>query len=333
MKMKRFLAVSLASVMCFMLISCQNSKDDKERSEIPSKEQTTENTDISKISTVTPLLYRVTDKSGNVIWLFGSIHVGREDYYPLPDYVLDAFENADGLAVELDMLAFEKDMKLQIQALSQLVYYDGSKIKDHIPQELYEDAVEILEQYNTYVAALDSYCPAFWGSMINSLMLGEMDADANLGIDRYLLEQAYEDEKEIIEIESAKLQYGLLADFDDDVQLMLLESSIESYENKDEAADDLNELMDIWASGDESAFAEYQNASDDTMTDEEKQTYEKYIQAMKTDRNLSMTDYAEEALQDGEEIFICVGAAHVVGDGAMADLLAERGYTIECITR
>ena len=114
--------------------------------------------------------------------LFGSIHVGREDYYPLPKYVLDAFEDADSLAVELDLLAVEKDMKLQMKALSQLVYYDGSKIQDHIPQDLYEESVAILDSYGINMKALESYCPAFWASMIESLMMSELGGDVNLGI-------------------------------------------------------------------------------------------------------------------------------------------------------
>ena len=52
--------------------------------------------------------------------------------------------------------------------------------------------------------------------------------------------------------------------------------------------------MDLWASGDEKAFAEYLNTTDDTITEEEKQAYERYNQAMALDRNLNMADYAEE---------------------------------------
>jgi len=91
-------------------------------------------------------------------------------------------------------------------------------------------------------------------------------------------------------------------------------------------------MMDLWASGDESAFIAYLNTSDDTMTDKEKQIYEKYNQAMLVDRNLAMANYAENALLSGKEVFICVGAAHIVGSGAVAELLAQRGYTVECIT-
>jgi len=324
MKLKRLLVWMLVFAMCFMLASCKNDAGDKD--------PTTGNSGVSQNGSATPLLYRVTDKSGNVIWLFGSIHIGRQDYYPLPDYVQNAFNNADSHAVELDVLAFEKDVSLQMKAISHLVYKDGSTIKDHIPQSLYQQAVDILKAYNYYVSALDLYCPAFWGSLIESLMWEELGGNTNLGIDRHLTNAAYEAEKEVLEIESAEFQYKMLAGFDDEVQAMLLTSAVQSYENKNEASASVEMMMDLWASGDESAFIAYLNTSDDTMTDKEKQIYEKYNQAMLVDRNLAMANYAENALLSGKEVFICVGAAHIVGSGAVAELLAQRGYTVECIT-
>jgi len=324
MKKKRLLALLLAFVMCFALIACADTDDSKSSSK--DKESPSQSDEAA------PLLYCVMDGDGNVIWLFGSIHVGREDYYPLPDYVLDAFDGSDSLAVELDILAFEKDVSLQYGALSTLVYYDGTTIADHIPQDLYEDAVEILEEYNSYVAALDMYCPAFWKSMIETSMMEELGGVAELGIDRHMINRAYDADKEIIDIESAKFQYEMLAGFDDDIQIYMLESAVESYNDKEKAAKDLEELMDMWASGDEEAFAELLTEIDDSMTADEKRAYEEYQKVVVTDRNVTMADFAEEALLSGEEVFICVGAAHVVGENALADLLAQRGYTVELVT-
>lgn len=334
MKMKRLLAWLLVLVMCFMLAACgKDTEDESNQPTTENSEPTTESTDASQSCTATPLLYRVTDESGNIIWLFGSIHVGRENYYPLPDYVQNAFENADSLAVELDIVAFEKDLSRQMKALTQLVYRDGSTIQDHIPKELYEKSVEILKEYKSYAAALDYYCPAFWSSAIESVMLEELGGNANFGIDVNLINQANKTKKEILEIESAEFQYKMLASFEDDIQLMLLESAVELYGDKAEAAGELEDLMNLWASGDESAFEAYLKASDDTMTDEEKKIYEKYDKIMVTDRNLTMADYAEDALASGKEVFICVGAAHIVGDGAVVELLSHRGYRVECITK
>ena len=292
-------------------------------------EQSPEPPEDPQISTATPLLYRVTDGNGNIVWLFGSIHLGREDYYPLPDYVLRAYNGADALAVEMDILSFEKDLNLQIKALSHLVYRDGTTIKDYIPASLYDSAVSILKSYNSYASALDYYCPAFWASTIDSLLYADLAVDANLGIDRHLINNAYDTGKEIVEIESAEFQYKMLGEFDSDVQLLLLMSAVERYECRDEVTDELEKLMDLWASGDEDEFSEYLNSGTDDIPLIYKQTYKKYNKAMITDRNINMADFAEEALSSGKEIFICVGAAHIVGEGAVADLLSQRGYTVE----
>ena len=298
-----------------------------------STDQSTESGDGSENTAPKPLLYRVTDKKGNTAWLFGSIHTGREDFYPLPDYVTNAFNGADSLAVEFNIIAFENDLSLQIKAMTELVYKDGSTIKDHIPKDLYDKAVAILKGKNSYAAALDMYCPAFWSSMIESLMLADSDYDVSSGIDRYLIEKASEAEKEILDIESAEFQYRMMAGFEDDIQRLMLESAVLSYALPYVAFADLETLMDLWASGDESAFAEYLTVDDDTMTAEEKQIYARYNKAMMTDRNIGMADFAENALTSGKEVFICVGAAHIVGDGSVSDLLSERGYTVELITK
>ncbi len=331
MKLKRLLALLLVLVMCFVLVSCK--KDSNKKNTGHKDASSNQNNSATQISTATPLLYRVTDDNGNIAWLFGSIHVGREDFYPLPDYVTDAFEGADSLAVELDIVALEKDMSLQFEAIAPLLYKDGTTIKDHISQELYEKAVEILKEYNSYSSVMDMYCVSFWGSMIESLLYAEIGGDAELGIDKHLINKAYESNKEITEIESAKFQYQLMADFDDEIQVMLLESAVQSYEKKALTTASLKVMMNLWAMGNEEAFAKLLTSSNAKMTAEEKQIYDRYQKAMITDRNLTMADFAEDALQSGDEVFICVGAAHIIGEDAVADILAERGYTVECINK
>ncbi len=279
----------------------------------------------------TPLLYKVTDSKGNVVWLFGSIHVGREDFYPLPDYVLDAYKNSDALAVEVDIIAFEKDFAAQMTAMQELIFTDGSKIKDYISDETYNKAVEILEENNLYNFAMDYYKPSLWSNFIDNCAYMQLDVDMEGGIDRYLLEDAKKSGKKILEVESAALQYGVLGGFSDELQVLLLESSIEAYGDLKAMDDDLNEMMDLWAKGDEKEFSEYLSAEGEFEDEEEERLYNEYNQALLIDRNKGMIDYAEKALLSGEEVFICVGAAHVVGEGGMAEELAALGYTVEIV--
>lgn len=312
--MKRLFSILLVMMMCFALVACGGAKQETPAPTEP-------------VATG-PILYRVTDADGHTAWLFGSIHVGREDYYPLPTYVQNAFDGADALAVELDIDAFEKDLTKQMQAVMVLLYRDGTNIADHIPAELYMEAVVTLKALNTYASALDMYCLAFWSSAIDSLLIEQMGAQINLGVDRHLLAQAKTAGKEIREIESAKEQYEMMAGFSEELQVLMLESSLESYKNPEAGKKELVTMMDLWLSGDEAAIAAYLEGENEGIPAELAAEYNK---AMLTDRNEGMADYVKAALQSGDEVFVCVGIAHVVGEGGLVQLLAQSGYTVERI--
>lgn len=340
MKINKLLCILLALSLTLCLFGCVSTtepKDDTTKAteeteptaETPTepKQEQTESTN----SAISPLLYKVTDTNGNVVWLFGSIHVGYDYFYPLPDYVYDAYDSADAIAFEIDMRAFEKDTSAQMQALLPLVYTDGTTIKDHVDAQTYEAAVELLSDFGYYNAMLDYYMPVFWFSTLESLFYQEIGLDSSLGIDYHLLDKAYADGKEIQEVESAEFQYTMLANFSPELQAYLLKNTVSYYEDPETYKQDVLELVSLWESGDEAAFAAYLAAEDEELTAEEKSLYEEYNTAMVVERNISMAIFAEEALKSGKEVFICVGAAHVVGEGAMAQLLADRGYTVELV--
>lgn len=307
MKLRRVLSLILVAALCLCMTACSGFS----------------------IKECTPILYRVTDAAGHTAWLFGSIHVGQEEFYPLPTYVLDAFDGADSLAVELDILSFEKNTAAQMQSMQALMYTDGTTIRDHLPEEVYQAAVEVLESMDSYYTLMDYYKPMMWSSMIDSLLYEQLGVKVDLGIDRHLIQRAYEAEKPIKEVESAQFQYEMMANFSEDLQTLLLQNSIGTYEAQQTTKLQLRMLSHAWATGNEQRLADMLTAETEVEDEKEKQLYEEYSRAMVDERNVSMTDFAEEMLRSGEEVFITVGAAHIIGDGAMVQLLKQRGYTVE----
>ncbi|MBQ4561186.1 MAG: TraB/GumN family protein [Clostridia bacterium] len=337
--MKKIICLVTALLLCLSLTACSDKNTPEESTDSITEQTTKEtekekqteekNTTEDKESKVTPLLYKITDTDGDVIWLFGSIHVGREDFYPLPDYVTDAFDSSEGLAVELNIVEFEKNMKEQINALAPLVFADGTTISDHITEESYENAVEILDENGVYLTLYDRYRPVMWSNLIDNIIISRSDAEVDLGIDRHLIEMAGNADKEILDIESAKAQYSMLASFSPELQQLMLDSSIEAYYS-DTAEQELEELVDLWAMGDAEGLCEYLDESDE-FDEGMEELYTEYETAMVLERNLLMTEFAANALEEGEELFICVGAAHVVGDDGIAALLEKQGCTVEII--
>lgn len=336
MKFNRILALFLALVICLTAVGCDildrfgSADNNGSTSSVTSENASSDATSVEEQKSITPLLYKLTDSDGNVAWLFGSIHVGEEGFYPLPDYVLNAFDGADSLAVEFDIVAFEKDMGVQTDALIQMAYTDGTTIKDHISSEAYSSAKAILQENGIYNFAMDYYMPVLWSSFIDSCLYENLGVESDLGVDLHLINRAYKQNKEVLDVESAEFQYGMMAGFSADLQEWLLETSVTNYQVTNSAFS-LKLLMKVWAKGDLKKLSTLINQTPTFNSAQDRQLYREYENAMIVNRNLAMADYAEEALKSGKEVFICVGAAHVVGEGAMVDLLQKRGYTVETV--
>ncbi len=346
--MKRWMALCLCIVMLLSFSSCQQAPT-------PSKEQmvsTTAST-VTKTTTVavttttatkvdqdgeeeqtpgsTPLFYKATDDDGDTVWLLGTIHVAKEEMYPLPSYIYDAYSNAQALAVEFDTVAYETNFDLIGKMMSSWLCEKSGHIYDYISEELYTDAKDVLKDLGIYTQLFDRYYPVVWWSFIDSGMILRTEYTSELGIDNHFLARAYEEGKDILEIESAEFQNDMMLQFSPELQAHLLEQSVKTYDDPD-AFTSLDDMVNLWRAGDEERFETYLASEDDGIdSQEERALYEEYNNAILVERNIVMTDFAEDCLKNGEDVFICVGAAHIVGEGAMVDLLRERGYTVELV--
>lgn len=319
--MKKLLSLILVLCLLLGLAGCGSTSQGADTTVAPN---TGSADTLAAPSSITPLLYQVTDAEGHTIWLFGSIHVGREDFYPLPEYVTSAFDQAEALAVEFDVRLYEQDLAAQVQDLLNYTYIDGTTIQDYIDPELYQEAVALLPSSGMPEDMMKLYKPIFWATLIEAASYETETTSTTLGIDLHMIDAAYARNMPVLSIESPDFQSSTTANFSPELQELCLRQAVD---NAPYASQDLLGLLDLWVSGDEEAFSEYLNATQE-MPEDIAALMEEYNKAMITDRNLNMTDYAEDLLAEGKPTMICVGAAHIVGEGAMAQLLAERGYTV-----
>lgn len=357
--MKKIVSLLLTLIICVSLVSC-NEKENSSSEEILSSVATsesvsTESEDLSSAESSensseisealseesseeeqasTPALFKVSDENGNYAWLFGSIHIGDDKFYPLPEYVESAFEEADALAVEFDIIAFQNNYMEMINAMSLMVYQDGSIISENIDPEIYQDAVKILAENGVYSAEYEYYIPSFWADLISEIIYDKLKVDLNNGVDKTLLRKAKKALKPIYDVESAEIQFGMMANYSDKLQEYLLKSAIEDYNefviDETEFINELDKLCDTWASGNIDAIREILNEEPEEFeSDEEKLLYEEYNKAMMTDRDKHMVEYTKDVIASGETVFICVGAAHVLGETGMIYQLEQAGYTVE----
>ncbi|MCQ2418153.1 MAG: TraB/GumN family protein [Clostridia bacterium] len=323
--MKRIIAIFL--LFCLLFCGCHSAQKQPVQTETVTESATvvTEQAEL----VCRPLLYKVTSEGGGTLYLFGSIHAADKRAKPLPGFVMDAYRESSYLAVECDTVALTEDMDRQIQLMMAFLCESGMKTEDYLGNVLYTKLKDYLSTQGLYAPAYDLYTPAMWMSLAENAIVEQAGLDANKGIDTQLLKKAHKEEKEIREVESAEFQYTLLANLDLQLLCIMLEEYVDHAEDEVAA---LTGMYEAWLAGDEEALLSLVSEdAPEELTEEELALYENYNKAMITDRNLHMLEVAEGYLKEKTTGFMVVGAAHVLGDGALVSLLQERGYTVELV--
>ncbi len=349
----RIFAFAMTLIMCFAMTGCadlSSMMDMMEMMQGPDIEQLEEGADIYTLSMFDdlpddysdsdPLFWVAEGKNGGKVYLLGSIHIGDEQAYRIPEHIINAYLESDALAVECDIVAAESDIMGQMELMGYYMYTDGSSIKDHVSAELYEGMVEylennpsdLLESYGYTPEVLQTCKPSMWQSAFETIITEKSGLDSNMGIDRHFLMLAKSQGKRIIEVESVKFQASLFDSFPDELNELLLWD----YVNNDaqEYADYYYESYLEWLNGNAEFFytETVTDYSGTGMTEEEIAEYEALLQqyndALLNDRNVGMTDTAEKMLERGDNVFYVVGAAHMGGATGIVTLLRERGWTV-----
>ena len=279
---------------------------------------------------LTPAVWQVTDpESGNSLKMMGTIHLIPETSSPVPQYVMDIYNESDGIAVEYDISRVQLDMVVQIKYLSYFVLNDGTLITDHLTPENYEGVKARLTEYGMYNEAFDAYSANYWESLLTSARVLNIEGMQDTGIDSYFIGIAKEDGKEVRDIEELETQMNALTASTDE---MLNYSISEMLSITDEEfEEDFMELYNMWATGDVDGYVEMDNEGMDEYPEELLEDYEHYNDLMMVQRNIGMAEKAAEYIENGDNIFYMVGFAHFCGDGSVIDLLEEQGYTVERI--
>ncbi len=279
---------------------------------------------------VHPMLFHVTGPEGQEGWLFGTIHVGDQRIDTALGKLKPVLNGCDALAVEFDVVAYEKDYGAQLRAMGHFLLRDGTKISDHMPAETYEKAAALLREAGLSSMLTDSYNLAMWSQLVSqAAILTRTDYDMEFSMDRSLIRYCYEKKIEVRDVESAEFQYALLASFSDELNLLLIDSTLNGLDTYGAGVD---ALYGAWLSGDYDRIVgvlnEESGGSGD-LTEEQAALLEDYYDQMLARRNLSMSDKAVAWLEAGDQVFFAVGAAHLVDEGGLVELLRAGGYTVE----
>ena len=253
---------------------------------------------------------------GATLYLFGSIHFGRADMYPLSPAVERAFAASDALVVEANIAA--ADPGRTAQWLAQALYQDGSTLDQKLAPATWQRLSKTATDLGLPIQLLSRQRPWLVSLTLSALAMQRYGYGDELGIDNHFLHAA--GSKAVIELESIQQQLAFFDGFSEQEQEAMLVQTLDDIALGPEL---LQKTMNAWRSG---ADAELDSLLNDTFRSDA--TSRRLYRVLIVDRNAAMTDKLAALLKRGGTYFVVVGAAHLVGDQGIVSQLRERGYRI-----
>jgi uncharacterized protein YbaP (TraB family) len=266
-------------------------------------------------------MWKVTGDKGT-IFLVGSIHMVRADFYPLPGDVEKAFQGSDRLVVEINPNKEEQSAAQKV-AVDRGTYGQDETIYNHVSKATIEALAKYLKSAPDSEQGLVGMKPWLVSIMIPMAAFQRKGFDPERGIDKHFMDQANKAAMPVNQLETALFQVDLLSGFPDDVQEKLLLSSLVDVQNTDR---DASTMVHAWKTGD-AAEMDSIITRDEAEHPDLKSVYGKLLY----DRNVGMLGQLEPLLQKSGSAFVVVGAAHLVGERGLIRLLQDKKYAVEQI--
>lgn len=256
-------------------------------------------------------------KGEAMAYLFGSIHMGEPSMFPLDPAVNRAFQQAEALAVEVDV-SLEKQLRYAPLILKHTILPDGQTLQDVLSPEGYATVRSVLSQKGLY-EQLKHTKPLWVMSTLSSAALQRAGFSPKFGVDEHFLGEARAKQLPIMELETLTLQLTL----DEAIPQPVIERVLlESLEELDQVATYARTTIGAWKAGDVEAFASLA-----FQTRREEPELEPFYTVFFDQRNDAMARKIEGYLDEGKQVFVVVGAGHLAGPNSIQTYLEQRGVT------
>ncbi|MRW91269.1 TraB/GumN family protein [Duganella sp. FT80W] len=265
-------------------------------------------------------LYRVTH-DGKVSYLYGTVHVGRDGFYPLDAVASRALLDSKALVIELDI---REDKAFQVALARHGRYADGDTIQNHLTPATLQLMVQALAHAGISLQAVQYYKPWLIANLLVGAELDKHGYQRSQAVEYALLAAAQKQDKTVRELESADYQLGLFDSLDERQQEQYLLENLADLADGDSLKRS-QALIDAWSVADAPGIrAAWQNAiSGDTVS----AGFMNRVLLGK--RNPEMAANIERIMQQDQVAFVGVGLLHLVGDDGVPALLKRRGYQVE----
>lgn len=263
-----------------------------------------------------PAMWEIRD-ADSAIWLFGSFHV-------LPEGTIWRTEMFDSILADAEQVFFEADVRpaaaaqIGAEAFVRGVYVDGTMLTDGLDEAVESQLRQTAAAINVPLGPILAMRPWMATHTITLQALTSEGYRAE-GVEFVLQPQLPEERLGFLE--TGKQQLEVMAGAPEDEQVAMLSETLKQLDTLPKLMD---KMLDSWTEGTPEDLGDLFLME---MGGFETAFLDRLIYA----RNQNWIAPLEDMLAQNQDNLVIVGAAHLIGDGSVIDLLEEAGYEIERI--
>ena len=264
-------------------------------------------------------LFKVS-ANGHSMYLFGTMHVGQPEFYPLEPRIAAAVAGASTLALEIDPAQ-------DPAAMTEAVKVYGMKQEggsDALTPVLRQRLNAALTKAGIDPAAVAHLRPWLVATVLAMAEFAAQGYRADLSVDSHLAQLARASKVPVIALETPAGQMSLFNRMSEAEQVRFLEEGIDLIESGKQR-DEVRQIVDAWRTADRRAFDEIaaRTARDTSLAG-------KFVKNVLLDeRNVDIADKLAALLKRQNNSVAAIGVLHLVGDKSVPALLGERGLSVE----
>jgi len=263
-------------------------------------------------------IWSATTDSGSTLFLLGGLHYAVPGIYPFPKEILQAYAQADTLAVELDPDAPGAEMVAELMGR----YKRGGSLAKDVPRKVLRELKKVSASYGWRWSDTSTTRPWLVAAMLSGADFDASGYSREHGMDLHFARRAKEDGKRIVELETVREQFDAFNRLPLNVQVFLLEDTLQAVKSGDNSLT-LARMLTAWGNGDVPSMTELITHSVSGSGSNH------LLDQLFLLRNRRMKDRILSAIQPGERWFVVVGVGHLVGRGSVLELLEACGFRVE----
>ncbi|MGJ7915123.1 TraB/GumN family protein [Massilia sp. LXY-6] len=268
-------------------------------------------------------LFRVS-LEGHDMYLFGTLHVGLPEFYPLEPRIVEALNQSSTLALEIDPAQPQRELQRVLHARGMLepgaVGYDSM---DPDRRSLL-DSLIVQGGYDPTNAR--KFKPVLLATLLTMAEYTKQGYRSDLSSEAWLARHARANATRVLELESLDRQLSMLDRLSVPERWRFLDEmmgTIESGAQRVEARD----MVQAWSNADRAALDRIAMRCDaDTSVSGKFVT-----QVLLKERNRGLADGLLNLLRQEKRTFAAIGVLHLLGKGSVPELLQARGVSVERI--